>query len=425
MRYLFYVLVVLVATVAVALLVQGDTGYVLINYGQWSIESSLTLAILLLVVGFLLLYTAIRLIGAALGVPARLHAWRRNRRTLRARRTMVRGLTALAEGHWLKAERDLSRYAEHSETPLLNYLGAARAAQQLGDESRRDHYLSMAHRSDSEGELAVGVTQAELQMESGQLEQALATVMHLRGVTPKNVHVLLLLRRLYERLASWEELAQLLPELRKRKVLEEDEADALERQVYSALLKYAHEHGKLEQLRAVWERTPRYLRQKPEVVTVYVRGLLALGGGDEAEELLADTVRRHWDPELVRLYGLAESKNPTQQLATAEEWLKRHQRHPLLLLTLGRVAIRAQLWGKARSYLEASVGMEARPEAYRVLGELLERLGEADKAREFYHKGLGLATGDGKMGPVVPLKRFPLMTRSRSGNGNNHNNVKR
>ena len=424
MRYLFYVLVVLVATVAVVLLVQDDTGYVLINYGQWSIESSLNMTVLLLVLGFVFLYTVLRLLAGAIGMPSRLREWRRTRRITRARRTTIRGLVALAEGHWLKAERDLSRYAEQGETPLLNYLGAARAAQQLGEEGRRDHYLSMAHRSDAEGELAVGVTQAELQMESGQLEQALATLVHLRGVTPKNVHVLLLLRRLYERLSSWEELAQLLPELRKRKVLEEDAADILEQQVYTALLKYAHEHGKLDQLRSLWERTPRYLRQKPEVLATCVRGLEALGGGDEAEALLVEALRRGWDSELVRLYGLAESKNPVQQLATAEEWLKRHQRHPLLLLTLGRVAIRAQLWGKARSYLEASVGMEARPEAYRVLGELLERLGESDKAREFYHKGLALATGDGKPGPVVPLKRFPLMTRPRNGS-NSHNNVKR
>jgi HemY protein len=114
----------------------------------------------------------------------------------------------------------------------------------------------------------------------------------------------------------------------------------------------------------------------------------------------------------VRLYGLAEGRNAPQQLATAEDWLKRHQRHPLLLLTLGRLAMRVQLWGKARAYLEASAGMEARAETYRVLGELLERLGEESTARDYYHKGLTLITGDGKPGPVVPLKRFPLVTRN-------------
>jgi HemY protein len=147
-------------------------------------------------------------------------------------------------------------------------------------------------------------------------------------------------------------------------------------------------------------------------VATYVRGLLALGGGDTAENLVRETLRRQWDAELVRLYGLADSKNAAQQLATAEEWLKRHQRHPLLLLTLGRLAMRAQLWGKARAYLEASAGMEARAETYRMLGELLERMEEETLARDYYHKGLALVTGNGRSGPVVPLKRFPLVTRN-------------
>jgi HemY protein len=368
--------------------------------------------VVVLLLAFVLLYGSVRLIGGALALPGRLRAWRRSRRTLRARLVTARGLIALAEGHWLKAERDLSRYAERSETPLLNYLGAARAAQMLGDEERRDYHLSMAHRSGAEGELAVGVTQVALQMESSQLEQALATLMHLHAKTPKNVRVLQLLKEVYERLGSWNELLALMPELRKRRALEDDAADMLERRAWETLLRQAREHGQADKLRELWERIPRHLRQLASMLAGYVQGLLAMGGGDEAESLLQEAVRRQWDAELVRLYGLAEGKNPTQQLATAEDWLKRHQRHPLLLLTLGRLAMRVQLWGKARAYLEASAGMEARAETYRVLGELLERLGEETAARGYYHKGLALVTGDGKPGPVVPLKRFPLVTRN-------------
>lgn len=411
MKLLFFIIVVLVGAVGLALLAQSESGYVLINYGPWSVETSFTFAAVVLLLGFVLFYTALRLAAVALALPGRLRAWRRERRTLRARLVTLRGLTALAEGHWLKAERDLSRYAGRSETPLLNYLGAARAAQMLGDEERRDYHLSMAYKSAAEGELAVGVTQAELQMASGQLEQALATLMHLHGKTPKNVRVLQLLQQVYERLGSWNELVALLPELRKRRAVEEDEADLLERRTWETLLRQSHEHGNLEKLHELWERIPRHLRQHATLLAAYVRGLLALGGGDEAEELLREAVRRQWDAELVRLYGLAEGRNPPQQLAAAEEWLKRHQRHPLLLLTLGRLAMRAQLWGKARAYLEASAGMEARAETYRMLGELLERLGEEVTARDYYHKGLALVTGDGRSGPVVPLKRFPLMTR--------------
>lgn len=410
MKLLFFVIVALVGAVGLALLTQSESGYVLINYGPWSVETSFTFAVLLLLLGFVLFYAALRLIAGALALPARLRAWRNDRRARRARLVTHRGLIALAEGHWLAAERDLVRHAERSEAPLLNYLGAARAAQMLGDEERRDYHLAMAHETAPEDDLAVGMTQAELQLAGGRLEQALATLMHLYGKMPKNIRVLQLLQQTYERLGSWNELVALLPELRKRRVLEEEEADLLERRSWETLLRQAHEHGHLDKLRELWERIPRHQRQHAMLLAAYVRGLLALGGNDEAENLLREALRRQWDAELVRLYGLAEGKNPTQQLAVAEEWLKRHQRHPLLLLSLGRLAMRAQLWGKARAYLEASAGLETRAETYRLLGELLERLGEESTARDYYHKGLALVTGNG--GPVVPLKRFPLMTRN-------------
>lgn len=412
MKYLFYLLGLLVVAVGVGLVAHNDPGYVLINYGQWSVESSLTLLVVVVVVGFLLLYGGIRLFVATYALPRRLRQWRRERRALRAQHATVRGMTLLAEGQWQKAERELTRRADKCEAPLLNYLAAARAAQQQDEEARRDHYLSMAHSVASGAELAIGVTQAELQMVSGQLEQALATVMHLRSVAPKNAHVLQLLQQLYERLGSWNDLLALLPELRKRKVLEDGAADQLERHAFGVLLTGAQQEGKLDQLHALWERVPRTLRQQPALLGLYVQGLSVLKNGDEAEELLREAIRREWDAELVRLYGLVEGKNAVQQLTTAEEWLKRHERHPLLLLTLGRLAVRAELWGKARSYLEASVGMEARPETYRVLAELLERLGEEETARDYYRKGLVAATGEGKAGPVVPLRRFPLANRA-------------
>ena len=72
-------------------------------------------------------------------------------------------------------------------------------------------------------DVAVSLTQAELQLADHQLEQALATLKHLRSVAPKHTYVLRLLRRLYEQLGDWEHLRELLPELRRRKV--EDDAD--------------------------------------------------------------------------------------------------------------------------------------------------------------------------------------------------------
>ena len=88
-----------------------------------------------------------------------------------------------------------------------------------------------------------------------------------------------------------------------------------------------------------------------------------------------------------------EGADSGKQLERAETWLKKHPNQPELLLTLGRLCLRNQLWGKAQSYLEASLGVAASAETCQVLGSLLEQLGENKTALEHYRQGLEQAVG--------------------------------
>ncbi|MEJ2464607.1 MAG: hypothetical protein P8045_02755, partial [Candidatus Thiodiazotropha sp.] len=92
--------------------------------------------------------------------------------------------------------------------------------------------------------------------------------------------------------------------------------------------------------------------------------------------------------------GRIELNDPTHQLTVAEGWLKQHPEDAGLLLTLARLALKNKLWGKARSYLEASIAIAPTPECYQQLGLLLERLGETDKASQCFRAGLSLASAE-------------------------------
>jgi tetratricopeptide (TPR) repeat protein len=81
-------------------------------------------------------------------------------------------------------------------------------------------------------------------------------------------------------------------------------------------------------------------------------------------------------------------RDPAAQLAWAERFLGSHPDDPPLLLTLGRLCVSNRLWGKARTYLEASLQVEPLPEVFEELGGLLEQLGEQKAALECYRRGL-------------------------------------
>jgi HemY protein len=392
MKTLSILLISLVVAVALGLLLTYDPGYVLIGYGAWTIETTVSLLAAALLAGFLAFYLLLRFLVGLRRAPQRVRDWERRRKALRARNALNRGLLELAEGDWTGAEKRLLKHAADSDTPLLNYLAAARAAQQQGAHERRDHYLRLAHQGMPDADIAVGLTQAELQIAHRQMEQALATLTHLRTLAPRHGHVLKMLMRLYERLHDWEHLRDLLPELRKRKVLDEEAAERLETRLHGELLAQAARGGDADALRDAWNRVPRRLLHNPDLVLAYAGQMKVLGESEEAEDLLRASLKKVWDDRLVDLYGRLPG-DAVRQLAAAEEWLRQHERDPVLLQTLGRLAMRASLWGKAREYLEASAAIAPTVEGYQLLGSLAEQLRDAAGATDYYRKATLLATG--------------------------------
>ncbi|HEA25886.1 MAG TPA: heme biosynthesis protein HemY [Ectothiorhodospiraceae bacterium] len=390
---LFYRTLAILTAIAVAIIwiAQYDAGYLFINYRDWQLETSLTFALIIIAILFSLFYLAIRTLSGTLKLPLHLAHWQQRRRAERIRHATHQGLIALTEGRWKQAERYLGRYASGSEAPLLNYLGAARAAQKLGSSTRRDRYLAAAARSMPDAELAVGLTQAEVQLSNKQTEQALATLRHLHTIAPKHEHVLYLLKRIYLQLKSWDDLMELLPELRQQKVFETEVLDALEKQIHQNRLQAAAE--RVDSLHQCWSTIPEKVRQQPQFIHLYASQLKNLGAEHEAEVLLRDALKANWDPELVRLYGRIAGEDLMVQLNQLELWLGEYGKHPELLLALGRVSMRNQLWGKAQAYLEASNGIEPRAETYCELGKLLHNLEEFEKANECFHSGLELSVG--------------------------------
>lgn len=404
MKLLFIFIVVLVASAGLSLLVLQDPGYVLISYDVWSVETTLSLMVLALLAFYFVLYYLIQLFATLWRFPERLHGWSSNRESSRARGSLHLGLITLAEGRWKNAERYLTKRVKSSEAPILNYLGAARAAQQRGDPEKRDHYLKLAHSCTNTSDLAVGLTQAELQIAQGQSEQALATLIRLGKTGRKNHYVLNLLKNLYLEFKDWENLKKLLPELRKNHVISDQALEELETTVLTNLIQQAGNNDDLLALRSIWSIMPKHFRIKEDMLLTYSEYLNKLESGEEAEILIRKSLKKNWYQPLVRLYGLTLGNNPHKQLSHTEAWHKNYAHDPVLLLTLGRLCIRGQELEKAREYLKSSIQIEPSMETYRVLGELLEKCGDKEDAMRCYRQGMLLDEKPSDSGDIIAME---------------------
>ena len=388
MKYLISFFLIIFIAVSAGLLAQQDSGYVLIGRGLYTVEMSLSFFILALASSYLFGYFVLRFIAKTWAVPKQLKQWRLYTQTKKSRKTALQGLINLSQGEWKKAERLLTRSVKESDMPLVNYFSAAKAAQKQDAPDRRDHYLALAHESMPEADFSVKLTQAELQFAYGQNEQSLATLVNLHNLKPKHSHVMLLLAQIYEKLNSWQDLKKLIPKLRKYHVFTENKLLDIELKTYAALLN--NKNSNAEDLQQLWKGMSRELKKDVSLLEQYCTKLIKLEEHDEAEKSIRTVLRKEWHPQLIKLYGLIKSSQLEKQLTFAESLSKNHGNHHLLLLTLGRLCMYNDLWGKARAYLEASIGNKEMAETYKELGLLMEYLNEKTLAAEYFKKALFL-----------------------------------
>lgn len=391
MKFLIYFLSALILAVAAGMLLSYETGRIVLTYGEWTIQSSLSLFVLCFLVVFFVGYLTVRVISNVIRFPKNLERWKKQRRYRRSERYLNQGMLAMIEGRWQQAETAFRKGAGYSSLPLINYIGAARAAQHQGAVKRRDHYLRLAHEYAPDANFAVGLTQAELQMNQQQTEQAYATLQHLDSVKPGSDQIKLMMLDASSELNDWQQTLALLQDLESKGAMPIQKIRARQLQAYAGLLHYAGQFADPSKLAEEWNKIPKKLRNELYLIEVYVNEYLKFEDTAECEALLRKTLRRKWDMALARLYGLVKGNAPEKQLTFAEKLLSEHARDPVLLLTLGRLCKRIELWGKARTYLEESIRIEPYAETYHELATLHEQLGEADKASEYFRKGLSLA----------------------------------
>ncbi|AHK77877.1 hypothetical protein M911_00150 [Ectothiorhodospira haloalkaliphila] len=407
MKSLIVIFLVLIASAIATLLFMEEPGYVLFAYGDMSVETSMAFYIVAMVVALLVLYGVIRFLVGLFGLPGNMSARRKQKKALACQKGLALGMAEMTEGRWHKAEKLLVQSARRGDSPTLNYLSAARAAQAQGAYDRRDEYLRQASQAEAGAEVSVGLTQAELQLDHGETGPATSTLRHMNDVAPGHPQLLRLRARLYRETGDSASLLNVLPELRKARALDNEALNELEAEAFSARAAELASAGDLGKLEGTWVSLPKTSRSRNELVEPYARALINLNEPDRAEVVLRSSLKQKWNERLVELYGQLNVNDTNRAISVAEGWLREHRRDPVLLLTLGRLCKKGKAWGKARGYLESSVNAKPTPEAYRELGEILDQVGEEKLAQDAYRKGLQVAVDGSLSEPVVPVAPKP------------------
>lgn len=391
MKRVIFLVILLLLSVCIGLWIHENPGSLLIVLNHWTIEMPVWFSLLGLFIGYFVFFILLRILTVVISLKQWLGRIKRHWKKKHAQLNTRRGLIEFGEGNWKKAEYHLIKAVPAGNALLLNYLTAARAAQELGSSERRDEYLREAQRTNPDAKIAIELTQAQLQIVSEQWEQALATLNHLQSLSPYHPYVMKLLVKVYLLLKDWTKLEQWLPHIRRKKIMNEKDFLRLENEVYAGLLEQRSKQVNLDVLESIWADFPKHIRRTSDMLALYILKLIEYQAFEIAEAQCREALKYEWNDLLVALYGQCESSNVEEQLRFSEHYLKYYANNAYLLLTLGRVCRRCQLWGKSKDYFLKSAHIQPEAETYAELAKLSEQLHESESATTYYKKSLALA----------------------------------
>ncbi len=369
-KTLFWLFIVVVLAGWLGTLIARDPGYVLIAYEDYTLQTSFWVLIALLVVIGLVISATLGLISWLRSTPLVYAGWNEDRKTARGSKLTQKGLTLLMEGESARARKYLDSGAENSSAKSINYLAAARAADETGDAVARETYLRLSVENDADLKSARDMTEAELAFARGDYLACLAAL----AETRTNKRVVRLKQASLAALKEWRGMLELLPTL-----VKSDKSAAKEYEVSAAKLGFAELRGDNAELKELFKSLSSDAKINEEVLVAYVDGL---ADTELAEPVIRQAIRQKFYGSLVERYGDLSSGSLKTRRKTAESWLKHHGDEAALHYCLGAIYEQSGEKEKARESLLKSLAIRPGPRANKRLANLYAVEGDLVSSNE-------------------------------------------
>ncbi|WP_147200271.1 protoheme IX biogenesis protein HemY [Pantoea sp. CCBC3-3-1] len=378
----------LMAGIVLGPMIAGHQGYVLIQTDSWNIETSVTGMAIILILSLLVILFVEWVLRRVFRTGVKTRGWFRGRKRSRARKQTNAALIKLAEGDYQEVEKLLSRNADHAEQPVVNYLLAAEAAQQRGDEIRANQHLERAAELAGSDQLPVEITRVRLQLARNEDHAARHGIDHLLEVAPRHPEVLRLAEQAYVRTGAWSALLDILPAMEKAKVADDTHRLARQQEAWLGLMSQAMADQGSDGLKRWWHNQSRKTRHETALQVAMADHLIVCDDHQTAQEIVLDGLKRGYDERLVLLMPRLKTGNPEQLEKALRQQIKQHGATPLLHSTLGQLLMKHGEWERASEAFRAA--LQQRPDAfdYAWLADTLDKQHKPEEAAQMRRDGL-------------------------------------
>ncbi|PIT59214.1 heme biosynthesis HemY N-terminal domain-containing protein [Snodgrassella alvi] len=397
MRSLLWLIVLFIVAVAVVLGAKYYSGDVYIVVEQTLVRINLQLFIGIVLLTVVLLYILLRIVMGFVHLPGHWQHWRINHQRHQVETALNHAGLAYFEGRFQFAAREAERVLRNKQgqhSRALALLLAAHSADQMDDITTRDRYLDDVAKLPEKQQLSRYLLLAQSALAQHNDQQAKNALEAAAKINP-NLTQLVKLQLRYD----WEQrdaqgVLQQVDKLVRAGALSDGEQQQYRYWAYRQLLAEAKDPAELKNsLRSI----PVDERESTLSVDI-VEKYLQLGMYNQALKWVKKYYPRTHDAALLPAFNQANlylsSKEQQKNMVTADKWLQQQPQDPNLLLLMGELSYQQQLWGKAKSYLEASLQSGNNNVTRLLLAKVLEQSGQSEAAEQQRNQILASISND-------------------------------
>lgn len=378
----------LIAGIVLGPMLAGHQGYVLIQTDSYNVETSVTGLAIILILTLVVLFAIEWLLRKVLHSGARTRGWFVGRKSSRARKQTSAALLKLAEGDYRQVEKLMVKNADHAEQPVVNFLLAAEAAQQRGDQIRANQHLERAAELADGNQLPVEITRVRLQLARNENHAARRGVDKLLEIAPRHPEVLRLAEQAYVLTGAWGSVLDILPAMDKVQVGDEAHRAALQEQAWIGLMDHARAEQGNDGLKTWWKNQSRKTRRQTTLQVAMAEHLIECDDHDAAQEIILDGLKRQYDERLILLMPRLKSGNPQQLEKALRQQIKARGDRPILYSTLGQLLMKHGEWQQASEAFREAIRQHPDAFDYAWLADSLDRLHQPEEAALMRRDGL-------------------------------------
>lgn len=377
-------LVILCAAVFLGPRLADSQGFVHIATDNYIVESSLTTAVIVLLIAFIILHFVVNLINRSVRLPSSTVKWLDSRKAKKQQNLQNEAFLAYEEGAYSRALALLKKAGSRADLPVVSQFLGAKCAFQLGDLGTCRNFLDLSEKNADATDVACKLLRAKLNLRIGNPQAALENIEAIKKDSYTKDITTKLLFECYAQEGKMNEVISLLPHVKKHKLIPEAELNAIIKRCTDFSLTTAVNASEIHTILNELDRTER---NNPDIMAPVLIKLVSLGDVNTASKHAIEILNNGVTDEFLLSISKWSNAAPSV-LEELNRFASDNQTNLSLLKAISNLEIKAGQLKEAQGHLTRALEMAKDCDLYILAAELNERLGKYEDAAKFFSLAL-------------------------------------